>query len=278
MIARLELLRLWRSRRLALAGASLALFLFLMLLGFYTYAQTETGGDAEFRYTFENASYFNGLTFALYAFYFAFLLLLPVFAATEAGVHMAGDRAAGTEALLLGRPLTRGRLFFTKLAVAGATSSLLVGAFLAAAMALGLVSVGWGDLDLYPGVLQMTDVHQHLPQAEALQRFLLAWPAASLALAAPLAFSCWVSVWARSPVDAVGLSVALYLVLYVIAEVHFFRDLRPFLFTTHLAYWRELFREEIAWGALARDAARLAGFTFLFLALAFRRYRRRELA
>ena len=83
MIA-LELLRLFRSRRPLLAILSLLLFLGLMLLGFYTYAQTETGGDAEFRYTFENASYFNGLTFALYAFYFGFLLVLPIFAATAA--------------------------------------------------------------------------------------------------------------------------------------------------------------------------------------------------
>ena len=83
MIARLEYLRLARSRRPLLAVVMLTLFLGLMLLGFYTYAQTETGGQAQFRYTFENRSYFNGLTFALYAFYFGFLLILPVFAATE---------------------------------------------------------------------------------------------------------------------------------------------------------------------------------------------------
>ena len=89
MILRLELLRSWRSNRPAIAMASIVFFLLLMLAGFYTYAHSETGGEAEFRYTFENRSYFNGLTFALHAFYFGFLLVLPIFAATEGGTITA---------------------------------------------------------------------------------------------------------------------------------------------------------------------------------------------
>ena len=72
-----ETRKLVRSRRPLIAALSLALFVMLMLVGFYTYAQNETGGQAEFRYTYENRSYFNGLTFALYAYYFGVLLLLP---------------------------------------------------------------------------------------------------------------------------------------------------------------------------------------------------------
>ena len=109
-------------------------------------------------------------------------------------------------------------------------------------LGVGLIFVGWGNLSLYPGVLQMTDVPQHLSQSEALVRFALAWPAASLALFAPLAFGFWISAWSRSPVNAVGTAVSLYLVMYVIAEVHFFAELRPWLFTSYMAYWRGFFR------------------------------------
>lgn len=272
----LELTRLVRSRRPLLALASLVLFLGLMLLGFYTYAKTETGGAADFRYTFENSSYFNGLTFALYAFYFGFLLVLPIFAATEGGAQLAGDTASGTIRLLLARPVGRTRLFATKVAVGFASTLALCAVLLALALALGLLAVGWGDLDLYPGVLQMTDHHQHLEQDVAMRRFALIWPAASIALAAPLSLAFLVSTCVRSPVNAVGTSVALYLVLYVIAEVHFFEELRPWLFTSHMAYWRELFREDVDWARLGRDAAKLCGFSALFLALALGRFRRRE--
>lgn len=276
MTLRLEGLRLWRSRRPALALGAVAFFLALMLLGFYTYAQSRTGGSAEFRYTYENRSYFNGLTFALYAFYFGFVLVLPIFAATEGGAQLAGDTGGGTLALLLSRPVSKARLFATKFALAAGYTAALVGAFLALALTVGLLLVGWGDLDLYPGVLQMTDRPQHLTQSEGLARFALAWPLASVGLLAPLAFSFLVSVWTRSAVNAVGTAVALYLVMYVVAEVHFFQDLRPLLFTSYLTFWRELFREEVDWPTLARDGAKLLAFTLLFLALAFRRFRRRE--
>ena len=100
--------------------------------------------------------------------------------------------------------------------------------------------------------------------------------AASLALLTPLSLSLLVSSYSRSPVNAVGTSVALYLVLYVISEIHFFRTLRAWLFTSYLAYWRGLFQEHIPWTDLGLDAAKLTGFTLLFLALAFRRFRLRE--
>jgi len=276
VIARLELLRLWRSRRPVLAAGALAFFVGLMLLGFYTYAQTETSGAAEFEYTVENPSYFNGLTFALYAFYFGFLLVLPIFGATEGGAQIASDTARGTMNLYLTRPVTRARVFFTKVAVAAGFMTLLVGLFLSFALLIGLLLIGWGDLDLYPGVLQMTDRHQHLDQTEALWRFAFAWPAASLALLAPLTLSFLVSTWTRNAVNAVGAAVALYLILYVIAEIHLFEDLRPWLFTSYMSYWRALFQEEIDVAAMLRDAASVTGFTVLFLALAFRRFRRRE--
>ena len=273
---RLEALRLLRTRRPLVAVCVLALFLALMLLGFWTYAETETRGEAEFRYTFENESYFNGLTFALYSFYFGFLMVLPIFAATEGGAQLAGDTGSGALRLLLARPVSRTRIFAAKVALAATLSTLLCGLLLGLAMGVGLAAVGWGDLDLYPGVLQMTDRPQHLDQAVALRRFLLAWPCASLGLLAPLGLAFLVSAWARSAVNAVGVSVAVYLVLYVVAEIHFFEDLRPFLFTSELGYWRALFREEVDGRELARGAAKLAGWSFLFLSLALLRFRTRE--
>jgi len=276
MIARLEALRLLRSRRPLVAALALLLFLALMLVGFWTYAESRTRGAANFEYTYENRSYFNGLTFALYAFYFGFVLLLPVFAAIEGGAQIAGDRGAGLLALLLTRPLSKPRLFLAKAALAAGFVTLLTGLFLLVALLIGLFAVGWGPLRLYPGVLQMTDAPQFLARDEALVRFLLAWPAASLALLAPLSFSLWISTLTRSAVNAVGSAVALYLVLHVIAEVHFFERLRPWLFTSHTAYWRGLFAESIDWREAARHALSLLGFTALFLALGFRRFRRRE--
>ncbi len=276
MLMRFEMLKLSRSGRPVVAAVSLALFLVLMLVGFYTYAQNETGGQVDFRYTFENRSYFNGLTFAIYAFYFGVAMLLPVFAAIEGGSQIAAETAAGTIHTLLARPLSRPKIFLTKLAVAVIFLALAVGFFLLIALLIGLLAVGWGDLNLYPGVLQMTSRPQHLTQSEALVAFAMAWPAATITLLAPLTLSFLVSTWVRNPVNAVGVSVSVYLVLYVIAEVHFFRDLRPFLFTSYGSYWRGLFRSDVYWPGVLQDACKLLAFSMFFLALAYRRFSRRE--
>jgi ABC-2 type transport system permease protein len=255
----------------------LLLFLVLMLIGFYTYAQTETSGQAQFRYTFENRSYFNGLTFAIYAFYFGVILLLPIFAALEGGSQIAGEAAGGTLGLILTRPISRRRLFFNKIGMSMCFVTLIVGGFLATALLIGLVAVGWGDLSLYPGVLQMTDRPQHLSQGQALRAFALAWPAATLAVLAPLCLSYWISSWSRSPVNAVGVSISVYLVLYLISEVHFFRELRPYLFTSYASYWRGLFRSAIAWTDVGHNAAKLLSFSLLFMGLAYHRFCTREI-
>ncbi len=268
--------KLLRSRRPLLAFLALALFLLLMLVGFYTYARTRTGGDADFRYTFENRSYFNGLTFTVYAFYFGFLLILPIFAATEGSTQLAGETQAGSLSLLLTRPLTKSRILLVKSGVALVYLTLLTGAFLATCLTVGLFFVGWGDLDLYPGVLAMADRHQHLEQTQALWRFALVWPAACVPLFTTLAFGLVFSSWMRSPVNAAATSVALYLVMHIVSGVHFFAELRPYLFTSSMGYWRELLHERIDVSAVLREAAKLLAFGLFFLALAHARFRRRE--
>ena len=276
MLWRFETIKLLRSRRPVVAIAALVLFIVLMLMGFYTYADNETGGRAEFRYTFESSSYFNGLLFALYAFYFAILIVLPIFTAAEGGAQLTLESASGTIQLLLARPISRPLLFVAKLVTAVAYLTILTGIFLAVTLVVGLVAVGWGELHIYPGVLQMTAKPQYLSQEQALRAFLLAWPAASAALMPALAMSFMVSVWVKNPINAVAASVAIYLVLYVISEIHFFSELRPYLFTTYIGFWRGLFREQIIWSALMQDGAKLMAFTFGFLSIAYHRFRRRQ--
>ena len=273
---RFETVKLVRSRRPWLSVFALIVYLALMLLGFWFYAQNQTGGEARFRYTFENKSYFNGLTFTVYSFHFGCMLLLPIFLATEGGAQIAGETARGGLQLLLTRPVSRSRILLSKFAVSSLYGVLLAGGFLLVTLLIGLFAVGWGELRLYPGVLQMTPTPQRLDQAEALYRFVLIWPAASFALLVPLAFSYLLSTWIRSPVNAASTAVSLFLVLHVISGVPFFEDLRPYLFTTQIGYWRALLQEQVPWETVARDAAKLAASGFLFLALAHRRFRRRE--
>lgn len=276
MLWRFEMVKLIRSWRPMVALAVLTLFVGLILMGFYTYASNESGGRAEFRYTFESSSYFNGLLFALYAFYFAVLIVLPIFAAAEGGAQLTSETANGTIQLLLARPLSRSRIFAIKLLIAAVYLAVLTAVFLALTLLVGLTAVGWGELSIYPGVLQMTPSPQHLSQEQALRAFALSWPAAVVALLPALAMSILVATWTQNPINAVAASVAIYLVLYVISEIHFFVELRPYLFTAYTGFWRGLFRQQIIWSDLLQDGAKLLAFTFAFLAAAYHRFRTQQ--
>ncbi len=276
MIGRLHLVRLWRSRRPHLAALSLALFLGLMLLGFYTDVMKTTGGEAVFGFSLSNDSYNNGLAFALLAFFYGSLFVLPIFAATEAGAQIAGDTSSGTILLLLTRPLKRGRLFLTKLALASGFLFVLAGVLLVVALLLGLVAVGWGDFLDNPGGFDSPTASPHLTLGQTLLRFVLAWPAATLGILALLSMSFLLSTWVRKPVNAVGASMALYAVMYVLSVLPIFEGLSPWLFTTYMPFWTELFEARIPWSELLLDAAALAGFALLFASLAYRRFRLRE--
>src|ERR1041384_1404580 len=129
---RLEFLKLVRSRSFSLSFIALATFVALMLWGFYTYAERKAGeqATAQFKYTYESKSYFNGLTFALYSVMFSFSLLIPIFVAMTAGGQIAGERQAGTLRMICIRPVSRVSIFLSKFMIVALHTYLLMSFFI----------------------------------------------------------------------------------------------------------------------------------------------------
>src|SRR6476659_2015602 len=142
---KLEGLKLIRSRSFALSFIALTVFVVLMLWGFYTYAERKAGeqATAQFKYTYESKSYFNGLTFALYSVIFSFSLLIPIFVAMTAGAQIAGERQAGTLRMICTRPVSRVSLVLSKFMVVAFYTYLLMAFFIGLNLLVGLVFVGW---------------------------------------------------------------------------------------------------------------------------------------
>src|SRR5437762_7061692 len=113
---RLGFVTLVRSPSLWFSFVAVTVFVALMLWGFYSYAERKAGegATAQFKYTYESKSYFNGLTFALYSLVFSFSLLIPIFVAMAAGSQIAGERQAGTLRMICTRPVSRVSLVVAK--------------------------------------------------------------------------------------------------------------------------------------------------------------------
>ena len=262
---RQEIFKLLRSRLLYLSFMMLVIFVLLMLWGFYTYSLHKTGGQVEFKYTYENPSYFNGLIFTLYSAYFAFQLIIPISVSILAGTQIAGEARSGTLRSLLTRPISRRRLYFGKYLVSALSVFFLLSFFIMFNLLVGLLLVGWGDLSLYPGPLNLVQEPARLPQSEALLRFCYSvfsgtW---SLLTLATLAFL--MSVLFENPIVASFTALTLYVMLNVIGRVDFFVDLRPYLFTTDMEFWREVFKPEIPVNELLYRACRCGMYSVSFL-------------
>ena len=260
---KLEFLKLVRARSFLLSFVSLATFVALMLWGFYTYAERKAGEQvtSQFKYTYENKSYFNGLSFALYSVMFSFSLLIPIFVAMTAGGQIAGERQAGTLRMISVRPVSRVSLLLSKFLVVAFHTYLLVAFFIGLNLLVGLLFVGWGDLQLYPGALNLVDEPGKLLRDEALLRFAYASFSGTWALLVIAAIAMLFSVLFESPSVATVATLALYLVFLIIGRVEFFEHLRPYFFTTDMDFWRDVFKPEIPWQNLWHYACVCGAYT-----------------
>jgi ABC-2 type transport system permease protein len=261
---KLEFMKLSRSRSFLLSFVTLTGFVALMLWGFYSYAERKAGEQVtqQFKYTYESKSYFNGLTFALYSVIFSFSLLIPIFVAMTAGAQIAGERQAGTLRMICTRPVSRISLLLSKFLVVAFYTYILMVFFIGLNLLVGLFFVGWGDLQLYPGALNLVDEPGKLLRDEALLRFVYASISGTWALLVIAALATLFSVLFESPAIATVATLALYLVFLIVGRVEFFDHLRPYFFTTDMDFWRDVFKPEIPWQSLQHYGSVCGAYIF----------------
>ena len=276
---RFELLKLVRSKNFYVSFAALAAFVALMLWGFYSYAQQKTNGLAteQFKYTYESQSYFNGMTFTLYSLMFAFSLVIPIFVAMSAGGQIAAERRAGTLRMICVRPVSRVSILLSKFLVVAIHTYLLMAFFIGLNLVVGLLFVGWGNLNLYPGPLNLVDAPGQILRDDALWRFFYASFSGAWALLVVASIAMLLSVVFDNPVTAVAATLAAYLMLYIVGRIEFFVTLRPFFFTTDMDFWRDVLKPEIPWYDLSHYAFTCGAYIFGLLLLSVLIFERRDI-
>jgi ABC-2 type transport system permease protein len=217
------------------------------------------------------------MTFTLYSLVFAFSLLIPIFVAMSAGAQIAGERRAGTLRMICIRPISRVSIVLSKFVVVAVHTWLLMAFFIGINLLVGLLFVGWGDLELYPGALNLVDEPGRILRDEALWRFLYASFSGTWALLVVAALALLLSVLFDNPVTAVAATLAIYLMLYIVGRIEFFATLRPYFFTTDMDFWRDVLKPEIPWHGLYHYASTCGAYTFGSLLLAVVIFERKDI-
>jgi ABC-2 type transport system permease protein len=188
--------------------------------------------------------------------------------ALTAGGQIAGEKRSGTLRMICVRPVSRISLLLSKFAVVALHTYLLMAFFIGLNLLLGLVLVGAGNLELYPGALNLVDEPGKILRDEALWRFAYASFSGTWALLVIAAIAMLFSVLFESPLNATVVTLALYLTLYIVGRVDFFEALRPYFFTTDMDFWRDVLKPVIPWNSFYHYGSVCGAYTFGILAAA----------
>ncbi len=264
---RVEMIRQFRRGRTMIAFVILLVLPWILVGAFELGGPPQPGSGAP---GLVDLATTGGLNFAAFSFFASAGFLLVVAVALFCGDTIASEASWSSLRYLLAAPVPRARLLRQKLAVALAYATVAVVSFPAMSLLAGTVAFGW-----HPLRLPATGVE--LPDSTALGRLgiVLVYVLITELVVAGLAFL--LSVTTDSPLGAVGGAVGLVIVSNILDAVTALGSWREILPTHWQFAWLEAFSSQLTWGGMIEGAAVSVSYAVVLLALAFRRFRTRDI-
>lgn len=170
------------------------------------------------------------------------ILQIPLLVALVTGDLVSGEAAMGTIRLILTRPVSRSRILFAKFAAGAFYVFLLL-------LLLGLLALGGGLLLFGPGdlIVLKSEELTILSGDDTMWRFMCALAVAFLSLLVVASLSLWLSCLAENSIGPIISTMAIIIFFTIIGtmDIPLFDLIKPFLFTTHMVIWRNLFDQPL---------------------------------
>ena len=202
------------------------------------------------------------------------IVQMPLLVALISGDLVSGEAAMGTIRLLLTKPFTRGEILWAKFFAASIYVFLLI-------LWLGLLALGIGLLVFGPGDLTVlkSDELIIVRAGDTLWRFFAAFGIAFLSLSVVSAFSLMLSCFTDNSIGPIITAMAVIILFTIIGtlEVPLFDLIKPFLFTTHMIVWRNVFEYPLDWPLIRNSSAILLLHIAVFLSVAFYYFKRKDI-
>ncbi|MEV7013137.1 ABC transporter permease subunit [Streptosporangium sp. NPDC051022] len=211
----------------------------------------------------------GGLNFAAFALSVSASFLLVVAVALFCGDTVASEADWSSLRYLLAAPIPRDRLLRQKLIVAMAYSAAAVICLPLMALLAGTLAFGWHDV-------RVPATGETIAALEVLPRFgvVIGYALVSQFVVAALAFL--LSVGTDSPLGAVGGAVGLVIVSNILQAVEVLGSLREFLPTFWNTAWLDALAPQPEYSGMVKGVAVSITYSAILVALAFRRFRRRD--
>lgn len=212
----------------------------------------------------------GGLNFAAFSFFVSASFLLVVAVALFCGDTVATEASWSSLRYLLAAPVPRARLLRQKLAVAATYSTVAVTTFPLMSLVAGTVAFGW-----HPLRLPSSGVELGVGAALGRLGIVLAYVLVSEVFVAGLAFL--LSASTDSPLGAVGGAVGLVIVSSILDQVTALGNWRQVLPTHWQFAWLNVMSAQISWNQMIEGTSVSLTYGLILLALAFRRFRSKDI-
>jgi ABC-type transport system involved in multi-copper enzyme maturation permease subunit len=212
----------------------------------------------------------GGLNFAAFSLFVSAGFLLVVVVALFCGDTVASEASWSSLRYLLAAPVPRARLLRQKLAVALAYATIGVVTLPVMSLVAGTAAFGWHPLRL-PG----TGVQ--LPIGQAVTRMLIVVGYVLVTEIAVAGIAFLLSVSTDSPLGAVGGAVGLMILSAILDQVTALGSWREILPSHWQFAWLDAVQPQITWGGMLEGASVCGCYGIVLLALAFRRFQRKDI-
>ena len=202
------------------------------------------------------------------------ILQIPLLVALVTGDLVSGEAAMGTIRLILTRPVSRSQILFAKFA-AGAFYVFILLLFLGVlALGGGLFLFGQGDL-----IVLKSEELTILAADDTLWRFIAALGVAFLSLLVVAALSLWFSCMADNSIGPIITTMAVIILFTIIGtiDVPLFDRIKPYLFTTHMVIWRNMFDQPLDKDLIIRSVTVLSAHLAVFYGAAWWSFTRKDI-
>ena len=228
--------------------------------------------------SFEQTLTFNGavLNGNLIAYIILQMLIvhIPLLVALVTGDLISGEAAMGTIRMLATKPISRTNIVLSKF-IAGAMYTLFLTLWLGfVALFISRQIFGTGDL-----IVLNSDGLVILQDADVLWRFGLGFCVAFLSLLTVSTLSIALSAFTENSIGPIVSTMAIIILFTIIGslDVTVFDNIKPYLFTTHMASWRSFFRDPVPFSSIIQSIVILVVHNIILVAIAVYKFNKKDI-
>jgi ABC-2 type transport system permease protein len=228
--------------------------------------------------SFEQTLSFNGtiLNGNLIAFIILQMLIvhIPLLVALVTGDLISGEAAMGTVRMLATKPISRTKIVISKF-MAGAVYTFILTLWLIfLSLFVSKFIFGSGDL-----IVLNSEGLVILKEQDILWRYGLSFMVAFLSLLTVSSVSICFSAFAENSIGPIVSTMAVIILFTIIGsmEVSVFQNIKPFLFTTHMASWRSFFEDPVPYSKIFNSIIILVVHNVLLVSIAIIKFNKKDI-